>query len=242
MFAKREASSLSTVFAMAKDNPPAGSIWTRPERSARGPAPEHSRAEITAAAVALADAAGLDAVTMRSVAAAIGTGPASLYRYVATRAELLELMADQVRGELAYDGTASAEPAARLLALAREGRALYLRHPWLLAALTGVDLSGPAKLETIGLFSGAVRLLAQAEIEQRQAGQDAAQWQGELTAYLSQIVAAGQHPHLATVLAGPPSADLARQQGDLFERAMARILAGLLASRLYASPGDSCGA
>jgi AcrR family transcriptional regulator len=237
---------------MKKDNPPGGSIWTRPERSARGPAPEHSRKEITAAAVALADAAGLGAVTMRSVAAAIGTGPASLYRYVATRAELLELMADQARGELAYDRTASGEPAVRLLALAREGRALYLRHPWLLdisaapipgpnaiafiehslAALTGVDLSGPAKLETIGLFSGAVRLLAQTEIEQRQAGQDAAQWQSELAAYLSQIVAAGQHPQLAAVLADTPSADLARQQDDLFERAMVRILAGLLPPHL----------
>ena len=233
---------------MVKDNPPGGSIWTRPERSARGPAPEHSRAEIAAAAIALADAAGLGAVTMRSVAAAIGTGPASLYRYVATRAELLELMADQARGELAYDRTASGEPAARLLALAREGRALYLRHQWLLdiraapipgpnaiafiehslAALTGVDLSGPAKLETIGLFSGAVRLLAQTEIEQRQAGQDATQWQSELTAYLAQSVAAGQHPQLAAVLAETPSEDLARQQDDLFERAMVRILDGLL--------------
>jgi AcrR family transcriptional regulator len=232
---------------MAKDNSPVRSIWTRPERSARGPAPEHSRAEITAAAVALADAAGLGAVTMRSVAAAIGTGPASLYRYVATRAELLELMADQARGELTYGGTASAEPAIRLLALAREGRALYLRHPWLLdipaapipgpnaiafiehtlAALTDVDLSGPAKLETVGLFSGAVRLLAQTDIEQRQAGQDAAQWQAELTAYLSQIAAAGQHPHLAAVLTGTPHTDLARQD-DLFERAMVRILASVL--------------
>ena len=33
------------------------SIWTRPERSARGPAPEHSRAEIAAAGITLADAA-----------------------------------------------------------------------------------------------------------------------------------------------------------------------------------------
>jgi len=233
---------------MATDNPTGGSIWLRPERSARGPAPEHSRAEITAAAVALADTAGLGAVTMRSVAAAIGTGPASLYRYVATRAELLELMADQARGELAYAGTASAEPTVRLLALAREGRALYLRHPWLLdvpaapipgpnaiafiehslAALTGVDLSGPAKLETIGLFSGAVRLLAQTEIEQRQAGQDPTQWHSELADYLAQVAAAGQHPHLAAVLADTPSTDRARQQNDLFERAMVRILDGLL--------------
>jgi|HubBroStandDraft_5_1064220.scaffolds.fasta_scaffold05810_5 AcrR family transcriptional regulator len=233
---------------MARDNPPGGSIWTRPERSARGPVPEYSRAEITAAAIALADSAGLGAVTMRSVAAAIETGPASLYRYVATRGELLELMADQARGELVYDETRSDEPAVRLLALAREGRATYLRHPWLLdipaapipgpnaiafiehalAALAGTDLPGPAKLETIGLFSGAVRLLVQTEIEQQQAGQDAAQWQSELTAYLSQIAAAGQHPHLAAVLADAPSADAAQSQDDWFEHAMARILAGLL--------------
>jgi hypothetical protein len=123
-----------------------------------------------------------------------------------------------------------------------------LRHSWLLdipaapipgpnaiafiehclAALSGVDMSGSAKLETIGLFSGAVRLLAQTEIEQQQAGQDATQWQSELTAYLSQIAAAGQHPHLAAVLADTPSAHPARPQDDLFERAMARILASLL--------------
>jgi AcrR family transcriptional regulator len=185
---------------------------------------------------------------MRNVAAAIGTGPSSLYRYVTNRAELLEIMADQARGELTYDGAAPGEPADRLLAIAREGHALYLRHPWLLdipaapipgpnaigfiehclAALSGVDMSGPAKLETIGLFSGAVRLTAQTEIEQRQAGQDAAHWQSELTAYLSQIAAAGQHPHLAAVLADTPSMDPARPQDDLFERAMVRILASLL--------------
>jgi AcrR family transcriptional regulator len=234
------------------ENKPAGcSIWTRPERSSRGPVPEHSRAEITAAAVALADAAGLGAVTMRSVASAIETGPASLYRYVTNRAELLELMADQARGELTYDGAGSGEPATRLLAIAREGHALYLRHPWLLdipaapipgpnaiafiehclAALSGVDMPGPAKLETIGLFSGAVRLTAQTEIEQRQAGQDAAQWQGELAAYLAKIAAAGQHPHLAAVLTDAPSTDHARREDDLFERGMIRILAGLLSPR-----------
>ena len=146
---------------------------------------------------------------------------------------------------------AAGAPAARLLALAREGQALYLRHPWLLdipaapipgpnaiafiehslAALSGVDLPGPAKLETIGLFSGAVRLLAQTEIERQRAGQDTAQWQSELTAYLSQIAAAGQNPHLAAALADTPSTDIAGQH-DLFERAMTRILAGLLAPRL----------
>jgi AcrR family transcriptional regulator len=223
-----------------------GSIWTRPERSARGPAPEHSRAEIAAAGIALADTDGLGAVTMRSVAAAISTGPASLYRYVANRAELVEIMADQARGELAYRHAGGDTPATRLLAIAREGRALYRRHPWLLdvpaapipgpnavafiehclAALAGGGLSGAARMETVGLFSGAVRLIAQTEIEQRRAGQDAAMWQRELAAYLAGMVAAGQHPHLAAALADapPPPSD----PDDLFDRAMTRILVGLL--------------
>jgi AcrR family transcriptional regulator len=249
------------MFAMTEDKPPGGSIWTRPERSSRGPAPEHSRAEIASAGIAIADAAGLGAVTMRSVATAIGTGPASLYRYVANRDELLELMADQARGELAYDEESSGEAAARLLEFAREGRRLYLRHPWLLnvpaapipgpnaiafieyslAALSGVDLPGPAKLETIGIFSGAVRLLAQTEIEQQRAGQNTARWQSELTAYLAQIAATGQSPHLAAALADTASAAPARQEDDLFERAMARILAALLPRHLsspaFISPG-----
>ena len=237
-------------------NKPAGrSIWTRPEHPGRGPIPEHSRAEIASVGMALADAAGLGTVTMRNVAAAIGTGPSSLYRYVANRAELLELMADQARGELTYGGANSGEPAARLLAIAREGHALYLRHPWLLdipaspvpgpntiafieqclAALSGADLSGPAKLETIGLFSGAVRLFAQTEMEQRRAGQDITQWQSELAAHLSQIAAAGHNPHLAAALTDPPSVETGVQQDSLFERAMIRILAGLLPPQLWRS-------
>ena len=71
------------MFAMTEPETGRGrSIWSRAERSARGPAPEHSRAEIASAGVRLADGSGLGAVTMRSVAAAIGTAPASLYRYV----------------------------------------------------------------------------------------------------------------------------------------------------------------
>ena len=219
------------------------SIWTRPERAARGPAPEHSRAEIAAAGVALADSSGLAAVTMRSAAAAIGTAPASLYRYVATRDELVELMADQVYGEYRYAGPGPGRPVASLLGLAQQARAIYHRHPWLLdipatgglpgpnavafiehvlAALAGTGLTGPERLETVGLFSGAVRLLAQTEISQQRAGRDTAQWQSSLAGYLVQIAAGGDHPQLAAALAeaaGDPAE-------PLFDRAMSRILAG----------------
>ena len=230
---------------MMAGKPHGGSIWTRPERAPRGPVPEHSRAKIAAAGILIADADGLDAVTMRSVAAAVGTGPASLYRYVVNRGELVELMADQARGELDYTTAAGGPPAARLLAIAREGRALGRRHPWLLDvqtapvpgpnavmfiehALDGTDLPGPARLETVGLFSGAIRLTAQTEIEQLRAGQDAIRWQAELATYLSGIVSAGPHPHLAAALAEASASGGPASQEDAFGSAMSRILAGLL--------------
>ena len=234
------------------------SIWTRPERSARGPAPEHSRAEIASAGVTLADANGLAAVTMRSAAAAIGTAPASLYRYVVTRDELVELMAEQVYGEYSYHEPGSGHPVADLLRLAQQGRAIFHRHPWLLdvpatgnlpgpnavafiehalAALAGADLTGPVKLETIGLLSGVVRLFAQTEISQRRAGRDTTQWQGSLAGYLLQIAAAGQHPYLAAALADQPAGGAPAEHEPLFDRAMTRILTGLIPPARTPPPG-----
>lgn len=229
------------------------SIWTRPERASRGPAPEHSRGEIAAAGVAIADAQGLSAVTMRSVASAIGTAPASLYRYLLTRDELVELMADSVYGEFSYDEPASGDPIEDLLRIARQGRAVYRRHHWLLdvtgtenlpgpnavtfiehalAALSPTNLSGPAKLETIGLFSGALRLIAQTEISQLRSGQDAAEWQGSVAAYLLKIAADGQHPNLAAALTGQIVDAAPSHAESLFDHAITRILSGLLAAPL----------
>lgn len=100
----------------------------------------------------------------------------------------------------------------------------FIEHA--LAVLAGTDLTGPGKLETIGLFSGAVRLIAQTEINQSRAGQDAARWQGSMAGYLVQVVADGQHPHLAEALAD--AADGGDTRETLFDRAMNRILTGLL--------------
>jgi AcrR family transcriptional regulator len=230
------------------------SIWLRPERSARGPVPEYSRAEIARAAVTLADQGGLAAVTMRSVAAAIGTGPASLYRYVSTRAEILELMADETAGEYRFGPEAQKPARPGLLQLARQARRIFRRHPWLidlpsvgglpgpnaiaftdqvLAILDGTELTSRDRLETVGIFTGLVRLLARTEIDQQQAGQQLADWQGALAGYLVAAVSDGKHPHLGAALTGQ-----ARETGapgpagtndDLFDRALTRILPGLLA-------------
>jgi AcrR family transcriptional regulator len=253
MFAVESAYFLSTVFAM--NQPP--SIWLRPERSARGPVPEHSRAEIARAAVALADQGGLAAVTMRSVASAIGTGPASLYRYVSTRDEILELMADEAAGEYRFAPPVPGEVLSGLLALARQARQIYLRHPWLFdlpavgtlpgpnaiayidqvlavlssAQLDGVPPDGAAQLETVGIFTGLVRLLASTEADQRRTGQQLADWQGALAGYLITVAADGRYPRLAAALAGPAAGATTGPPApdDLFDRTLTRILTGLLA-------------
>src|SRR5213078_1191881 len=57
-------------------------IWMRPERGARGRRPAHSRSDIAAAAIRIADAEGIEAVSLRRVAGELGTGTTSLYRYI----------------------------------------------------------------------------------------------------------------------------------------------------------------
>jgi AcrR family transcriptional regulator len=75
-------------------------IWFRRERARKGPRPTLSREEITRTAIELADAEGLDAVSMRRIAARLGAGATSLYWYVSSKDDLFELMVDEVVGEI----------------------------------------------------------------------------------------------------------------------------------------------
>lgn len=223
----------------------AESIWLRPERAARGPAPEHSRAEIASAAVALADAGGLAAASMRKVAEAVGTGPASLYRYVRNRDELLVLMADRVAGEVPRPEP-SGDWVADLTVVAHGLRDAYLRHPWVLdampaatdlgpntvdhmdnalAILAGLDVPAGRKLEAIAMLNGVTTLFAR----QTLAGGDGLtpERQAATAAYLTSVVVAGRHPHLSAALVA--SGGAAGQSADgLFDRVVGGVLTGLL--------------
>jgi AcrR family transcriptional regulator len=227
---------------------PARSIWLRPARGGRGPVPAFDRDRIAAVGVALADTDGLPAVTMRAVADALGAGPASLYRYVTTRDELLELMIDRVNGEISYAALGSGDWLDDLLTLARQSRDVHLAHPWLLdatatrtplgphavtylehalAALAGLDVSPRTKLEAIAIFNAVVSALVRAEVIRRHAGQTIPQWQQNQAEYLAHVAVAGNHPHLATALTEqPPEAEDSSE--SLFNRILARVLTGLL--------------
>ena len=74
------------------------SIWTRPDRAPRRPLLNQDA--IVRAAIEVADAGGADALTMQSVAQALGAfTPMSLYRYIYSKEGLVDLMLDAVLAE-----------------------------------------------------------------------------------------------------------------------------------------------
>ena len=118
------------------DNPAQGPIWTRPEPTTRRP--KFSREQIASVALAIADADGFAAVSMRRVAAELGSGTMSLYRYISTKAELAALMDDALLGEMVVpDEELPGDWRGALTLLAYRTRAVYLRHPWAMQALQG---------------------------------------------------------------------------------------------------------
>src|SRR5207248_6873936 len=114
-----------------------GEGWGRagPGRGAGGDgAPGGSgagRERLVRAAIALADADGRAALSMRRLAAEVGVGPMALYRHVPDKDELLRLMADTAFGEEALPQSGPAGWRARLELGARVQWRAYRRHPWL---------------------------------------------------------------------------------------------------------------
>jgi len=97
----------------------------------RGPRGELDLDEILAAAIALADAGGLEAVSTRTVAAHFGKSPMALYAYVGSKEQMLALMQDHASAMPAWDdpgGTLADD----LSAWADAFFDLHLTHPWLL--------------------------------------------------------------------------------------------------------------
>jgi AcrR family transcriptional regulator len=118
------------------ETPAKGPIWTRPEPAARRP--RFSRARIAAVALAIADAEGFGAVSMRRVAAELGSGTMSLYRYISAKGDLAALMDDALMGELIIpDDELPGDWRSALAMIAHRTRAVYLRHPWAVQALQG---------------------------------------------------------------------------------------------------------
>lgn len=92
---------------------------------------EFTRERVIAEAVAIADAEGLDAVSMRAVAGRCGVAPMSLYRFVEDKDELVNLMADGVYGAAPFTVDDAAPWRAQVESVAGELWRLHRAHPWL---------------------------------------------------------------------------------------------------------------
>jgi AcrR family transcriptional regulator len=129
-------------------------LWGLREAPRRGPRPTLGVDEILRAAVAVADADGLGAVSMARVAAELGHATMALYRHVRSKDELLALMADaalEVPPELpAGDWRAGLETWARAIV------AVSRRHPWMARLPVDGPPSGPGSLAWLDRALGAL--------------------------------------------------------------------------------------
>ena len=220
---------------------PAASIWLRPERSAIGRPAQWSRAQITGIALRVADAEGLEAVSMRRVAAELGTGAASLYRYVENREDLLDLMTDATGAE--FDpAPPTGDWLGDLVAFGEQLRTIFSRHRWLAGLTMTRPVIGPngvamiehfltllrehpagmaAKMEAFGMLNGITAAFAL---------QDQADpaLQARNFAYLGHALMSGAHPRLAAFLTPqaqlPSPGELAGQYPALIARVLTALL------------------
>lgn len=186
-----------------------------------GPARSRSVTEIAEAGIGIADRGGLDAVTMRAVATAVGMTAAGLYRYTGSREELLGHMVDRVSAELTHPAP-SGDWRADLLAVAEQQVAAHRAHPWLAAASAMPLVMGPHVLDQL---EWGLRVLAPVDAPNRAKMEAIALTNGVAALFGAAGPAVGpesfrnldgaRHPALAALLAradpGPPGPDLLRR-------------------------------
>jgi len=119
-----------------KEKPTRNLAWRRQRAPGRGPKPRLSTLAIAQAAIRIADAEGLDAVTMQRVARESGVTTMALYRYFPAKSDLVAVMIDAAGGPPPELAGHPASWKDRLGEWARFCAAIYGRHPWFLEATT----------------------------------------------------------------------------------------------------------
>ncbi|GAB3645001.1 TetR/AcrR family transcriptional regulator [Glycomyces tarimensis] len=214
-----------------------------------------SRARIVASAIELADAEGLEAVTMRRVAERLKTGAMSLYRHVSDKDELVGAMVEQVTADYTYPDRSGLGWRECMHALARQDWSAFLAHPWMLTAtatvtppfgtaslaamewaLTALDeleLAPAEAARVIMTVNNYVQGSARIALGDRRPGSaddPGRSWQQRLRA-----VDLSAFPRLSELIAEP----LPAGERDWFADGLDVILDGVAARRAQISPGES---
>ena len=232
-------------------------LWGRRERGKRGPRPGLSAEAIVDAAVRIADAEGLEAISMARVAGELGFTTMSLYRYVASKDELLQLMfnASALGAEsVVIDGD---DWRSRLRSWAIIQRDMLDLHPWItrmpmaappvapnslhfveraLEALDGTGLKDTEKMRAIGLISSYT-------LSEARMANDAARAMAALAeTALAETAEAGQAQ--ADTAGGQPDGDGGQDPPFTFEGLVRELVDEQTYPQLYrlawnSSPADS---
>lgn len=122
-------------------------LWRDPATVSRhGPRQRLSIDVVVDTAIRLADTHGLDALTMRQVADTLGVAPMTLYTYVPSKAELLDLMLDTAYTQMDRTDTSGQPWPTRLTAIAEENKTLFAAHPWAATVSTIRPPLGPGQM------------------------------------------------------------------------------------------------
>lgn len=194
-------------------------MWTRADAAK----PERlTREAVVACAVAIADREGLEAVSVRRVAAELSARPMSLYSYFKRKDDLVDLMVDQVLGEMLVEEVPAGDWRRALKAVLHRQIAVGRRHLWIMSQFGVRAPIGPnaarhaeqslAAVASLGLPpERAVRLLravdtylwgfatlgGQELAARRRDGLTEQEWHESTEAYFAGLVADGELPHLA---------------------------------------------
>jgi AcrR family transcriptional regulator len=214
--------------------------------------------DIVDTAIAVADAEGTDAVSMRRIAREMRVGAMSLYWYVGSKEELHQLMLEKVQAE-AETPEPSGNWRADLRGFARNTRAALLRHPWaidflgigppsgpndahnaerLLAALDGLGLDIATAIQvgmTVGTYVMGAALREIQEIRwqrnatEAMAGMTAAEIAEFRAEYNRRIRVSGRYPHIVKIMDADIDPDAPETRDERFEFGLDCVLDGIAA-------------
>jgi AcrR family transcriptional regulator len=183
---------------------------------------------------------------MRRIAAEIGAGAMSLYRYVPSRDNLIELMADRLMGEIDVEGMPSGDWRADLTRYADGLRAMWLQHPWIATVHRSLPSFGPNQLLLIervmgvldahvsidenfalmailnGYVEGAAREEVSSAEEVRRSGLSESEWMARSLPRVQQLVESGEYPIFTKIVMEARQPHLSRD--DLFQYGLERVL------------------
>ncbi len=252
----------------AREEKIAGHVQRHKARGAQPPRRDRglSRDEIVGAAIAVADAEGPEAISMRRIAREVGAGAMSLYWHVASKEELLDLMLDAIEAEIEVPEP-TGDWRADLGAFAHRTRAALRQHQWAVEFIGTRPPSGPNDVRNLerllslldgigvddyqvvmGIFMtvatfviGAVireaqEVRFQAEQERVEASLTPEELQAEHERFRNWFESSGQYPHIAQLMKAGIDPDDPNTREERFQFSLDCVLDGIAARIAQAVP------